>query len=162
MIAFCEDICRGITWKHASQLHDLGFSLLPLRGKRPVVKWKHFQEERAPLSLVRKWFGEQGHQIGIITGRVSGVVAIDCDSQEAVDRWLKLYAPTPLTQDTPRGRHFLYRHTSTQRCHNRSNAELATDVRGDGGYIVAYPDSQTWTLADLLDTPDFLEDVLSA
>ena len=59
--------------------------MIPLKGKTPPARfrWKEYQERRATLDEIRNWFGQNGeYNIGIVTGEVSGLVVVDCDSEE--------------------------------------------------------------------------------
>lgn len=56
----------------------LGFSIIPLDGKRPALKsWTQYQRERADAQTIRTWtFGN----VGIVCGAVSGnLVVLDLD-----------------------------------------------------------------------------------
>lgn len=148
------------TYQFARHLYNLGFSIIPLRfdTKIPVVKWKRYQIERCtPQDLVR-WFGDfnmEGHHIGIITGAVSGIVAVDCDDADAVDALLD-YTCTDgaideslVCQRTRRGMHFIYRHPGVDTRNTVRCLGAKVDVRGDGGYIRAYADAFNWTPTEL-------------
>ena len=61
---------------------SMGFSVLPLKGKRPICKnWKQYQETSATQEVIREWH-KQGllQNIGLICGAVSANhVALDLD-----------------------------------------------------------------------------------
>jgi hypothetical protein len=61
---------------------EFGFSVLPLRGKRPgLSSWRRYQQQRASQGLIRQWHdkGLFGN-VGLVCGRVSGgLVALDFD-----------------------------------------------------------------------------------
>ena len=79
--------------------------------------------------------------IAIVTGEVSGVVAVDADSPTAI-RWATRHlAYTPWQTQTSRGYHLLYQHPGSK-IGNRAKIEtgsgrLDLDVRGDGGLAMA-------------------------
>ena len=66
-----------------------GFSVFPLKpgSKTPVINWKQFQSERLSkdrlASLARQ---HSDCNWAIVTGSISGLVVLDFDSQEALDR----------------------------------------------------------------------------
>ena len=125
-------------------LWKLGFSIIPIKegSKKPAVTWRAYQARRATREDLDGWFGNgRPFNIGIVTGDVSGVIVIDCDSPEAV-AWAEANLPlTPMMTRTARGQHRFYRHPGRP---VRSRARIETgderikiDVRGDGGYVVA-------------------------
>ena len=62
--------------------HGLGWSFTPLNGKRPMLRrWQ--SRPRETLQQALAW-AEQGN-VGLRTGRVSGVVVIDVDAGGEVD-----------------------------------------------------------------------------
>ncbi len=128
----------------ASDLCARGLSVIPIEhgGKRPSVPWTPYQTRLATSEEILQWFGN-GHQrnIGIVTGGVSNVVVVDCDSAAAVAWADNHLPPTPMMSRTARGQHRFYRHPG-QPVRNRasirtSDPEVKIDVRGDGGYVVA-------------------------
>jgi P4 family phage/plasmid primase-like protien len=120
-----------------------GLSIIPIepRGKRPTVAWKAFQTAAAPFDQLERWFlAQPSCNFGIVTGAVSGVVAVDCDSSEAIAAADAHLPPTPMITKTARGEHRFYRHPG-QPIANRARirlgaARLPLDVRGDGGFVV--------------------------
>lgn len=109
-------------------------------GKRPVIAWREFQDRRATEDELRAWF-RTPQNIAIVTGALSGVVAVDADSPEAL-HWIRRRLPwTPWQTKTARGFHLFYQHPGI-RVSNRAHLQtpdgrLAIDVRGDGGFCVA-------------------------
>jgi hypothetical protein len=123
-------------------IHSLlehGFSLIPVerQSKRPHGSWKHAQTERANMADVCLWIDE-GHNLGVVTGSLSGVVVVDCDSASAVARVTELgHDPTP-TVLTGRGAHLYFHHPGAS-VRNAVALEDGIDVRGDGGYVICPP-----------------------
>ena len=103
------------------------------------MAWREFQGRRPTESEIRSWF-RTPQNIAIVTGRISGVVAVDADSSEAV-RWVTKHLHyTPWQTKSARGFHLLYRHPGV-RVPNRAHLDthdgrLVLDVRGDGGYVI--------------------------
>jgi hypothetical protein len=131
---------------HALALHALGFNVIPLRydnpeeRKRPLGSWARWSTERQ----IRGWLEESWRRhpeagIAIVTGAVSGVVVVDCDSAEALEWANRNLPPTPVRVRTGKGEHRFYRHPG-EPVRNRAKLEgMGLDVRGDGGYVVAPP-----------------------
>jgi hypothetical protein len=62
-----------------------GFSVIPCKSdKRPIVKWESFQREKPSVEQIKEWWTKYPYaNIGIITGEISGIDVIDCDTEEA-------------------------------------------------------------------------------
>ena len=61
---------------------ELGLSVIPIHPKTkvPCLKWKRFQETAATPHELKRIFGRfPNAQIGIITGSVPGLMAVDFD-----------------------------------------------------------------------------------
>jgi hypothetical protein len=72
----------------AQQLAGLGLNVLPARFKEkaPIVEWRKYQGIRTD-SMLPSWFGGSGQRnYWIMTGVISGVIVIDCDT-DAADAW---------------------------------------------------------------------------
>ncbi len=72
----------------AQGLSDMGFNVLPARykDKSPQIPWTKYQSTRTD-KLLPSWFGGSGNRnFWIMTGRMSGIIVIDCDT-EAGDKW---------------------------------------------------------------------------
>jgi predicted P-loop ATPase len=132
-----------------------GFSLIPLDhpadtnqtdpkriGKVPrLPAWKAYQDRRPTTDELQAWFGN-GHprNVGIVTGAISGIVVVDCDSPEAL-AWVDAHLPdTPMRTRTANGEHRMFRHpgvTVPNKVKLRTDDDhLDLDVRADGGFVV--------------------------
>lgn len=124
-----------------------GLSVIPVPlpdgtqlGKSPEIRWKPYQERLPSEAEILRWF-QRPQNLAIVTGQVSGVVVIDCDSPQALT-WVTQRLPySPWQTQTSRGFHVYYRHPGVP---VRNRAGLATgttrlniDVRGDGGCVIA-------------------------
>lgn len=73
---------------NAQALAAQGLQVLParFRDKAPIVKWRDYQSKRTD-SMLPTWFGGGSpRNFWVMTGRISGVVVVDCDSAEG-DKW---------------------------------------------------------------------------
>jgi putative DNA primase/helicase len=138
-----------------------GAALVPLiaGGKRPAQKgWIN-----APITTraeVDNLFAEQPKaNIGIITGAVSGLIAVDLDGPEGEASLKALEAahgPLPMTTTvrTPRGRHLYFRYSGLRIPNSAGKLGPGLDVRGDGGFVVgvgsAHPSGAIYRYADRL------------
>lgn len=109
-------------------------------GKVPVAAWKLFQDARASDDNLVRWFGNgTPRNAAIVTGAISGVVVVDCDSPEAED-WAEWnLPPTPMQTKTRRGSHRYFRHPGVPvPSKNKIAIEgFTVDLKADGGYVVA-------------------------
>jgi putative DNA primase/helicase len=111
-------------------------------GKVPLVGWKAFQTAPPTDADLQLWFADgRRRNFGIVTGAVSNLVVVDCDSPEAV-AWADAHLPsTPWRSRTSKGEHRGYRHPGAVVANkvriNTGDPAIKIDVRGDGGYVVA-------------------------
>ena len=127
-----------------------GRSVLPLKEKKPTVKWKPFQSRLATEAEAKDWFKNASPkmQIAMILGRISGGLwVLDADGPTAV-QWLEKNAPsTNVYALTRRGRHAYYRMPDGVEIRNTVNIvpELKNlfgdqvDVKGEAGYAIIPP-----------------------
>lgn len=169
--------------KAAIEYQRLGFSVIPLRyegsvedQKKPLLlSWEIYQKKAASEQQVELWWQQWPRaNIGLVTGSVSGLVAVDLDGDSAEG----LLAEAGIALDataivkTARGKHYLYRHpggkiSNRARILKDANGS-GVDIRGDGGYFVAPPSIHgtgviyTWErpLQDLVPLPIRLRSLL--
>lgn len=120
-----------------------GWSVIPVepKGKVPLVPWRDFQQKRATEAQIRKWWAKHPDaNIGVITGEISGIVAVDVDTDRGGRaKPIAKEAPTKLVSRTGGGGyHLIYQYPGSGRVQNKVTA-AGIDVRGDGGYIVVPP-----------------------
>ena len=150
----------------ALQYADQGFAVFPLHsissgrctckaknsctspGKHPHWEAKTLEAgvkdaTTEPEQIQRWWKKWPNANIGIATGRISGIVVIDIDGAVG-GRNIKLLQrrcgklPPTLTSQTGNGAHIVFR-SGGHEYRNRTGIYPGIDVRGDGGYIVAPP-----------------------
>lgn len=158
----------------ALELHRLfGFHMIPLSrdDKVPFRKWKRFQAHRPTPIQLETWLADQwpGCNYAILTGKGSGVVAVEADDSKAVEVLMAKLAWTPFRQRSRRGEHWLFRWPGFK-VGNRIGVSIGgtqykIDVKGDGGYIVGpgsvhpsghvYAECSPWTREALQWLPPF-------
>jgi hypothetical protein len=115
----------------------VGQSVIPIGdNKTPAVPWTDYMEK--PM----EYWDYPGSNIGIVTGAVSGVVVVDCDTDAGVMGWIKEMLPTPLRVKTRRGMHFYYQHPGTyikSDSHIKHANGWEYDVKGDKSYAMLPP-----------------------
>jgi len=127
--------------------HGRGWSFTPLSGKKPIAKgWQSAPRETPEQAL--EWAG-QGN-VGLRTGRTSGVVVIDADPGAGLG---SLGLPETVTALTgrPGAKHFYFSYDGAL---GNSSGKLGPhiDVKADGGQVVfpgsVHPETgaiYTWT-----------------
>ena len=166
---------EGSFLKVANDYLRLGFSVIPIhpKGKKPLVAWEKYQQKPATAKVVESW-GQKWPKanIGIVTGRVSGILVVDIDSTEGKGNYLARFGEihNTISQKTGKedGLHLFFKHPGFI-CSNRAALLHDIDIRCDGGYIVAPPsvhpsgnryswniDPVEYGLTDLMDCPNDL------
>jgi AAA domain/Bifunctional DNA primase/polymerase, N-terminal len=124
--------------------NELDFMLIPLaeRTKTPIVTWKNYSLESAPIPEdTLNWFWDENREIGILTGERSRIVVVDADDAKSIELVETLCPRTPMMTETSKGRHYYYAHPGI-RVMNAAKliiggVETKIDIRGDGGFAVA-------------------------
>lgn len=150
----------------------MGWSVIPLRArnKLPAVRWTAYQQRRADCSTVTRW-AALGGNVGIVTGRVSGLLVLDLDNAAAIADAKARGIPDTVTATTAKGMHCYFAHPGGT-IGNRAGIFPGADIRGDGGYVVApgsiHPTGALYTWCEppdgtaLAPPPAWLTDALSA
>lgn len=144
-------------YEWASYYHSLGLCVIPASEGRPTVGWKPYadlEQDRPDDKQLRTWFrGESVRsdrlQLYVVCGRVSNVVVLDCDSEQA-DRWWRDLLGDDVMDSTARalsgsgrGHHYWFRIVDgrPQKGHSvhDSDTGIEWDLRGDGGGVVMPP-----------------------
>lgn len=154
---------------------ERGWVPIPLKpgGKVALIKWERYQKERPTYEDVHDWWDKwPDANIGIITGALSGLAVVDLDTDEALrnlgERCGGLM-PSTLMVKTPRGFHLYFAHPGLGVNVPTKAALLpGTDLRGDGGYVVAPgsigEDGQRYRVllnAELAPLPEWLPPLLA-
>ncbi len=125
-----------------------GWSVIPIepRGKRPLVAWLEFQQRPAAADEVDAWFDRWPEaNVGLVTGRVSGLVVVDIDPRHggatSLGRACDEHGPLPRTVEAETGgggRHLYFAYPGVPVA-NRVGLRPGIDLRADGGCVVAPP-----------------------
>lgn len=130
-----EEKREGSNLRAALSYRSKGLSVIPVgQDKKPLFAWKEFTERRASKSEIEKWWEENPRAgVAIVTGKISNLTVIDVESGGVTD-----YLPETLTIKTGGGGyHFYYKYNSKFK--NSVRIKELTDIRNDGGYVVAPP-----------------------
>jgi hypothetical protein len=144
----------------AFKLHTLGFSVIPSGAgelhKYPLVPWIPYQQRQPTDADLETWQQEFHPKLwGIVTGAISGLVAIDADTLEARSELeAELGKPHVIT---PRGgEHWYFQHPGHP-VKTVAGILPGVDIRADGGFVNIVgtrPDGEYQILR--LPTPDNL------
>jgi putative DNA primase/helicase len=130
----------------ALHYHDNhNWSVIPISStgdKKPLIRWKPLQTERAERSEVVAYFDDFPRaNVGIITGELAGIFVVETDSEEAHE-WMqgKEMPHGPVAQSSkPYKLHYYLKHPGFRVANSVSQIYPNVDVRGDGGYVCAPP-----------------------
>ncbi|MCX5810158.1 MAG: bifunctional DNA primase/polymerase [Proteobacteria bacterium] len=120
-----------------------GFSVIPVqKDKKPFIKWEPYQKQKPTIEEITTWFKKwPDAMIGLVTGTISELCVIDCDTPEGqgkVDELISDNLVFPVAE-TPRGGKHYYFKMPNEPLGNNAGAIPGVDFRGEGGYIVAPP-----------------------
>ncbi len=121
-----------------------GFSVIPVQpDKKPFIPWIDYQKRRATPEEITAWWGKwPTAMIGIVTGEISGIFVIDCDTPEGYEAIQKLLPDAllfPIAQ-TPRGGwHLWFIYPAGSKITIGTCILPGVDFRGEGGFVVAPP-----------------------
>lgn len=127
---------------------ERGWSPVPIphRGKRPIIQWKIFQTKIASEGEIRGWWeSTPTYGVGIVTGRVSGLVVVDIDPRNGgLESWLdweERYGrfPTLSVKSGGGGFHYYYRHPDGDPVGKREGFLKGVDISAEGAQVVAPP-----------------------
>jgi RecA/RadA recombinase len=124
-----------------------GWQVLPLanKDKRPMIPWKNGGS--TDLATVTGWFDMWQHaNIGIVTGKKSGIVVLDVDHGHGGEDTLLVLMDkygvlpeTPISRTGGGGLHYIFQHPDFDISNSAGKIGQGLDVRGDGGQICAPP-----------------------
>jgi hypothetical protein len=144
----------------------LDFSVIPIkpRAKVPMIPWQDYQVSLPEETEVMEWFTQwPDANVGIVTGKVSGITVVDTDTDAGYGAILKYLPPlflTPTVRTQKGGRHLYFKYVPG--LSNKVRVIDGVDVRGDGGFVVAPPSEgeygeYTWVEGMGLGTVDIEE-----
>ena len=110
-------------------------SIIPVGpGKIPLIHWKEFQSRKPTEEEVVGWFKKWPKaNIGIVTGKLSNIAVVDVEYGGDPSGWPK----TATVKTGGGGKHFYY--TYAEGVGDKVKIKPLTDIRGEGGFVVAPP-----------------------
>jgi putative DNA primase/helicase len=133
-----------------------GWSIFPLkpRSKVPAIRWELYQQRLPTLDELEAWFTRPGPNVAVVTGKISGIFVIDCDSAEALEWAREKLPPCDVRVRTSKGLHCYYPFSGERPMRNKCRVrfegrQLEIDVRAEGGYVVGpgsiHPNGHVYT-----------------
>ncbi|MCH7888328.1 MAG: bifunctional DNA primase/polymerase [Proteobacteria bacterium] len=124
------------------------FPLAPGAKVPPAGSHGHLEASSDPDVTRARWTKTPNANLGIVTGRINGLWALDCDPRHGGDKALAELEcahetlPPTVETSTPRGGRHLYWRWPVDGLEIRNSASRigpGLDVRGEGGFITAPP-----------------------
>ena len=115
-----------------------GWSVIPLQGKRPTLAWKEYQTRMATKEEIEAWFVDESVTgVGIVTGSISKLIELDIDRGSSYPTETLPETASVITGDG--GFHYYFEYHSEEHVKNKVSIYSSTDIRAEGGYVVAPP-----------------------
>lgn len=169
------DCYAGAKW-YASKF---GWRVLPLKPKQKIPLLSDWTKQATTeAQTIGGWWAQWPEaNVGIATGRESGIWVLDVDPRhqgdESLHELLHVHGAlpdTPVSMTGGGGLQYFFRYPAGRKLVNRANVKPGLDVRGDGGQVVGPPSihpsgvAYAWDIAPhdqaLADAPAWLLDLV--
>lgn len=120
----------------------ISITLSDPKSKRPIYKWAEFQNKLPTEAQIKSMFAANPKaMLAIITGELSHIMVIDCDSPEAIQQVEESLPDSfePIIAVSPRGGRHYYFACANGKWQTKSAVLKNIDIRANGGVIVAPP-----------------------
>lgn len=139
-----ENITLNFAMAYSQQLN---YTIFPIHYKSKIPITKHgFHDASSDIEQIKEWFNKYPYAgIGLPTGKVNNVVAIDIDPRNggmvSFERLVDEYAPFPHTVESLTGGNGLHKLFKYDERINKSSLKnySGLDIQSDGKYIVLPP-----------------------
>lgn len=120
-----------------------GYSVIPCGlDKRPLLSsWKEFQTRLPSEAELEHWWTKWPFaNIGIVTGKISGITVVDIDTYKTDHTPLEKFPETETVLTGNKGYHLFYEYQEGMSISANAYKDLpGVDIRSDGGFVVAVP-----------------------
>lgn len=120
-----------------------GYSIIPVGlDKRPLLaSWKEYQMRLPTEKEIENWWKKWPNaNIGIVTGKISGIIVIDIDTYKKDHIDIEKFPTTFTVLTGNKGYHLFYNYVEGFTISANAYKDLpGVDIRSDGGYVVAVP-----------------------
>ena len=116
-----------------------GWSIIPVGSdKRPLVKWKQYQDRFATTKELQNWSKLTNLSgFAVVTGKLSKVLVLDIDQGSNFD--ISDLPETLSSKTGSGGSHYFFIYPDNTDIGNFAGFEERTDIRGEGGYAILPP-----------------------
>lgn len=145
-----------------------GWRVFPCKpGDKTPITPNGCLDATVDASKIRSWWDRTPDaNIGLATGKESGLAVIDLDGEEGIAEGMQMGLTSTMVSLTGEGRHLFYKYQDGVK---NSVKKLAPhiDVRSDGGYVCVSPSLHpngkryTWLLGTSGELPDFPTTLMS-
>ena len=98
------------------QYIDQGIVIIPtyFKSKIPAISWKEFKDTRPTIEQYREWFNGKKRNLALLTGKLSGICAVDFDSIDACHKNSDIFNVDTFTVKSNRGYHKYFKRPSCE------------------------------------------------
>ena len=135
---------------------DWSYIPIDMESKKPAIPWKQYQSLRADYYLITEWL-KKGWSLGLVTGKVSGVVVVDDDRvKHGLNEWG--FESEVISETRSGGKHYYFKYS--EGVVNTANPEIHVDIRGEGGYVIIPPTKgYSWVKPPVVFSLDLLSEI---
>lgn len=119
---------------------EKGWSVIPVNPetKKPIILWKEYQAGRPTKEEITKWWTKHPNaNIGLITGRISGIVVVDIDLYHGGVEDGFQDIQTVKVKTGGGGLHYYFQYQENLGCY--TGIQQGIDIRANGGYVILPP-----------------------
>ncbi len=167
-----KELKTKLDW--ALYYQSIGLSIIPVgANKISLIKWESYQDKCAIVDEINNWWKQwPDANPALVTGNVSGVVALDLDIKHGRTSKEFQIPPTVSARSGGGGEHFFFRYPLNGPVKSASAISgEGVDSRGDKGYVLLAPSvnetggAYEWVVPfeskdDLAEMPEWLKKII--
>ncbi len=121
---------------------SIGLNIIPVgANKISLIKWEVYQNKRSTVEEINGWWEQwPDANIAVVTGKISGIVALDLDLKYGRTSKEFQIPLTACARSGGGGEHFFFKYPTNSDIRSGSAISgLGVDIRAEGGYILLSP-----------------------
>ncbi len=153
-------VLRADLLRAALAYAEKGIPVFPCKGKKPLTRRGFKDASTLTQQITAWWNAHPDANIGIPTGKISGLLVLDVDGErggfgglEALEAERGEITRTRTHSTGSGGVHHLYKYPGEHFGNSSGTLPSGLDIRGEGGYIIAPPSATTHPYTVLDDAP---------